>query len=218
MRGIASSRGMGWVTSWRFPLVINDTARGVPCRSVITWCLLCRRPRSTGEGPVRALLSRPGRASRRPPRHPCPASPPPATLPGAAARAVAAGRRRRYVRHTTAADLVSRNISPAHALACTARKRCPTTQAGRPLAAARDTDIAWPDEQAAAEPHVPTGHRGQNQQTTNRSCRHSTKLPSSATNFILKRSVGGESRSSQAKCPAALPVGPIFGVYLATVT
>lgn len=42
MRGIASSRGMSWVTSWRFPLV-SDTARGVPCRSVITWCLVPRR-------------------------------------------------------------------------------------------------------------------------------------------------------------------------------
>lgn len=86
----------------------------------------------------------------------------------------------------------SRPGQPEHlasSRSCTARKRCPAAQPGHPPATARDTDTASPDEQAAAEPHVPTGHQGQDQQTPTRSCRHNTQPPSPTTNFILKRSV-----------------------------
>ena len=55
MRGIASSKGISWLTSWRFPLV-SDTDKGVSYRSTIGWYLLPGRARSTGEGPVWAPL------------------------------------------------------------------------------------------------------------------------------------------------------------------
>ena len=53
--GIVSSRGSNWVTSLRLPPV-KMTAKGRPVASVIGWCLLPSRPRSTGLGPVRSPL------------------------------------------------------------------------------------------------------------------------------------------------------------------
>ena len=53
--GIASSRGISWVTSLRCPPV-NVTARGRPPASVIRWCLEPGRPRSTGLGPTSSPL------------------------------------------------------------------------------------------------------------------------------------------------------------------
>ena len=53
--GMASMSGMSWVTSWRLPPV-RVTARGTPPASLIRWCLLPGRPRSTGLGPTLAPL------------------------------------------------------------------------------------------------------------------------------------------------------------------
>lgn len=56
--GMASSSGRSWVTSLRLPPV-RMTASGVPCPSVIRWCLDPARPRSTGDGPVSCPLLAP---------------------------------------------------------------------------------------------------------------------------------------------------------------
>ena len=56
--GMASISGMSWVTSLRLPPV-SDTASGMPCASVITWCFEPGRARSTGLGPVLGRLHRP---------------------------------------------------------------------------------------------------------------------------------------------------------------
>jgi hypothetical protein len=50
-----STSGSSWVTSLRLPPV-NVAASGSPLASTIRWCLEPVRPRSTGEGPVRAPL------------------------------------------------------------------------------------------------------------------------------------------------------------------
>ena len=49
--GMASTRGRSWVTSLRLAPV-RMTARGMPCASVIRWCLEPGRARSVGLGPV----------------------------------------------------------------------------------------------------------------------------------------------------------------------
>ena len=49
--GARSTSSVSCVTSWRCPPV-RATASGVPLPSTIRWCLLPRRRRSTGEGPV----------------------------------------------------------------------------------------------------------------------------------------------------------------------
>ncbi len=50
-RRIAAISGISWVTSLRWPPV-SDIGSGIPCASVITWCLEPVRARSTGIGPV----------------------------------------------------------------------------------------------------------------------------------------------------------------------
>ncbi|GGU97563.1 hypothetical protein GCM10010211_76010 [Streptomyces albospinus] len=52
------NRGMSWVTSLRLPPV-SDTARGMPCASVRTWCLPPGRVRSIGPGPLWAPTGSP---------------------------------------------------------------------------------------------------------------------------------------------------------------
>src|SRR3954465_7084642 len=50
-----STSGSSWVTSLRLPPV-SVTASGMPAGSQIRWCLEPVRPRSTGDGPVKAPL------------------------------------------------------------------------------------------------------------------------------------------------------------------
>lgn len=147
-------------------------------------------------------LSAPGRASRRRPRRPCQASPRPAARP-AAPRAAAARRRPRSspadaARPSHHCSRPAQREHPASSRPCTTRRRCPAAQPGHPQATAPETDAAWADEPATAEPHAPTGHQAQDQLTPNRSCRHNTQPPSPTTNFILKRSVRGEVGRSPA--------------------
>jgi len=58
---------MSWVMSLRWPPV-SETASGMPCASVIRWCLEPGRARSTGLGPVLAAFERPhvGAVDHRP--------------------------------------------------------------------------------------------------------------------------------------------------------
>jgi hypothetical protein len=53
---------MSWMTSLRWPPV-RETASGMPCASLIRWCLEPGRARSTGLGPVLGRLSSPAHAS-----------------------------------------------------------------------------------------------------------------------------------------------------------
>ncbi len=62
--GILSSNGSNWVTSLRFPPG-SDTASGIPWPSVMMWCLLPGRARSTGLGPLLGPCVRPGRGRSR---------------------------------------------------------------------------------------------------------------------------------------------------------
>jgi hypothetical protein len=53
-----SNRGRSWVMPLRLPPV-NETASGMPCPSVMMWCLLPGRARSTGLGPLLGPCVRP---------------------------------------------------------------------------------------------------------------------------------------------------------------
>jgi hypothetical protein len=54
---MAAIKGISWVTSLRWPPP-SDTASGILCASVITWCFEPGLARSTGLGPVWASLRR----------------------------------------------------------------------------------------------------------------------------------------------------------------
>jgi hypothetical protein len=81
------------VTSLRFPPV-SEAASGMPCPSVIRWCLEPARARSTGLGPVLCRPSEPARETRRSPPWTNPKRPLHAVQP-AGTRADAARPRRR---------------------------------------------------------------------------------------------------------------------------
>jgi hypothetical protein len=124
---------MSWVTSLRLPPV-SETASGMPCASVITWCFEPGRARSTGLGPVLGRPSSPGCASRRSPPWTSPKRPRRAARP-AAIRAAAA-RYRPRASPAAAASRSSPSRSPAPAAGtptespCTGRTRCRTGPSG----------------------------------------------------------------------------------------
>ena len=101
--GIASIRGMSWVTSLRLPPV-SEIASGMPCASVITWCLEPGRARPAGLGPVLGRPSSPARASRRSPPATSPARPRRSAQPAAIHAAAAT-----HLRRASPADAASRS-------------------------------------------------------------------------------------------------------------
>src|SRR5215813_14806647 len=132
---------MSWVTSLRLPPV-SDTASGMPCASVIRWCLEPGRARSTGLGPVlgrpsppahASCQSLPGTSPARPRRSVRPAAPrAAAATPRLPANRAAAARRSSPTR-TPVAAAGTPTGSP-----CTGQTESRTGPSGHPAASARD--------------------------------------------------------------------------------
>src|SRR6266542_5699039 len=158
--GTRSSNSSSCVTSLRLPPV-SVQASGIPPPSTSRWCLLPRRPRSTGLGPVLTPpFSLAGGSSRRPPaptrvgrRHEARRAAARATAPTPPSAA----------RLASGARLSSRSRSRAPAAGAPSRSRCaartesPATPAGHPAPCDPDSgsDAA---SQAATARSAPTTH------------------------------------------------------------
>ena len=96
----------------------RDTASGIPCPSVITWCFEPGLARSTGLGPVLGCPSPPARASCQSPPWTSPAPRPRSARPAAAHEAAATPRH---------------HASPAAAASTSSPTRTPAPAAGTPM-------------------------------------------------------------------------------------
>ena len=143
--GIALISGISWVMSLRLPPV-SDTASGIPCPSVITWCFEPGLARPTGLGPVSGRPSPPARASCQSPPWTSPAPRPRSARPAAAHEAAATPRP--HASPAAAASTSSPSRTPAPAARTptgyryTGRTRSRTGPCGHPAACVQDDQPA----------------------------------------------------------------------------